>query len=177
MGLLSKAATCLTAGMLCLTLVPANASGTDQKAHNQRGCMYLRTEYSISKKYKKWHHPVTKVFRDGPGPLSVTGSSSESYTIGASVTVGGEEAVKAVVAEAKMKIDVNVSASKTTQIVHGVSVPVSRGKYGHIQYGVWMYRTAMTEEVIYDNCPSKVNRTGLANLPYAVGWHRWETND
>ncbi|MFI0975504.1 hypothetical protein ACH4SP_00585 [Streptomyces sp. NPDC021093] len=166
------------AAILGMVATGPAATASEKSMDEPRACISLGTKFYV-KRTGRGYTPVSTVYRAGPagpGGGSVTGSAKKAITVSASTTLGGELAVKSVVAEAKAKYESTSSRSYTSEIQLSVTLKVRPGRYGHMQYVVWVNKLSVSKELAYDNCPNKVVATGTARVPFGEGWRTWETS-
>ncbi|MFC7264401.1 hypothetical protein [Streptomyces lutosisoli] len=128
--------------------------------------------YSITSK-KAYHIPSwwngTK-FKDGPGG-TMTVSVTKSGTIGTEVTGSIEWDSNAIIAKAKAQVSIKVTGSVTVSTGHNYSHNISRGKYGHLQYGSWGYKVNWKKYRRVGSCGVEEVGKGTATLPTSeTGW-------
>ncbi|MDI3409300.1 hypothetical protein [Streptomyces cavernicola] len=96
----------------------------------------------------------------------------------AALPVVTEGDARLVVAKAKVKVDVKIGAEIGVTTGHEYRRKIASGKYGHLQYGSWGYKTTWAKyETSADRCGKRLLRKGRATLPTSeTGWRYWETN-
>lgn len=139
--------------------------------------------------YKKWYEITSKKgyhvpswwngtsFKDGPGGTMVV-KVEKAGKITASITGGTEAEAGAIIAKAKVKVDVTIGAEFAVTVGHEYRRDISRGKYGHLQYGSSGYKITWSKfETSADRCGKKLLKKGKATLPTKeTGWKYWETS-
>jgi len=139
--------------------------------------------------YKKWVEITSKEayhvpswwngtkFKDGPGGTMVV-KVEKAGKISAEISGGVEGDARLIVAKAKVKVDVKIGAEIGVTAGHEYRRDIGRGKYGHLQYGSWGYKTTWSKyETSADRCGKKLLKKGRATLPTSeTGWRYWETN-
>ncbi|MDQ8706859.1 hypothetical protein RCO28_30965 [Streptomyces sp. LHD-70] len=138
--------------------------------------------------YKKWieitgkkayHVPSwwngTK-FKDGPGGTMVV-KVEKAGKISAEISAGAEGDARLIVAKAKVKVDAKIGVEIGVTAGHEYRRKIASGKYGHLQYGSWGYKTTWSKyETSADGCGKKLVKKGHATLPTSeTGWRYWET--
>lgn len=115
-------------------------------------------------------------FKDGPGGV-MTGKVEDSSTISATLSVGAEISVDALVTSVKAQVTASATKSRTTTIGHEYSRNIDRGKYGNMKYGSWGRKVAWQKVRYNRDCTTTVLDTGTGRVPTrAVGWRFWHTN-
>ncbi|MER7764348.1 hypothetical protein [Streptomyces sp. NPDC097619] len=139
--------------------------------------------------YKEWTDITSKTpyfvksmmpgtsFKDGPGG-TMTVSVTKAGIVRGSITVGGEAEFSGLVVKAKAKVDVAIGAEFAYTVGHTYTHGVSRGKYGHLQYGASGYKMGWAKyKTSADRCSKVKIKGGTVTLPTReLGWTWWETN-
>lgn len=115
-------------------------------------------------------------FKDGPGGtmrVSVTTASTLSGTFGTTV----ESEINAIFTSVKAQVNASVTKSRTVTVGHEYSQKITRGKYGHMQYGSWGTVANWEQIFTFSNCAQRVEKRGTAKLPgKELGWKYSETS-
>lgn len=143
-------------------------------------CDRAETWYTITSK-KKVHVPSWwngTEYQDGPGG-TMSGTVTKSGTISADVTGTGGVDVDAIILTAKVSVSTKIGGSVSISTGHTYSHPVSRNKYGHLQYGSWGWKTTWKRwrSSSGSSCNTVEIGHGSATLPTSsTGWKYWETS-
>jgi hypothetical protein len=117
-------------------------------------------------------------YKDGPGG-SMSVSVTKGGTISLEVSGSGEWSAGAILAKAKTTIGVRVAGSVSVTTGHTYSHDISRGKYGHLQYGSWGLKTTWKKwrSGSGSSCNTVEIGHGTAIFPTSeTGWNYWETS-
>ncbi|MEV6840830.1 hypothetical protein AB0N17_41230 [Streptomyces sp. NPDC051133] len=117
-------------------------------------------------------------YKDGPGG-TIAVSVTKGGTISADITGTFGADVDAIVATAKASVSYQIGASVSITAGHNYSHPISRNKYGHLQYGSWGYKTTWKKwrSSSGKSCKTVEIGHGTAILPTSeTGWKYWETS-
>ncbi|WP_351232126.1 hypothetical protein [Streptomyces sp. NPDC002133] len=139
--------------------------------------------------YKEWYEITSKKayhvpswwngtkFKDGPGGTMVV-KVEKAGKISAEISGGIETEAKAIIAKAKVKVDVKIGAEIGVTVGHEYRRDIARGKYGHLQYGSWGYQiTRAKYATSADRCGKTRLKSGSGKLPTTeTGWRYWETS-
>ncbi|MFK4149893.1 hypothetical protein [Streptomyces sp. NPDC004065] len=116
-------------------------------------------------------------YKDGPGG-SMTVSVLKSGTISAEISAGAEGELKGVIWAAKANVSGKIGGSVGVTTGHTYTHNISRGKYGHLQYGSWGYKVSWAKyRRKGDGCHGgTLINSGTATLPTSeTGWKYWES--
>lgn len=115
-------------------------------------------------------------YKDGPGG-NISVSNSVAGTISATMTVGAEAEIGAVLAKAKASISASLTASVQITTGHTFSHNITSNKYGNAQYGSWGKTIKWTKEQDTPQCGVRVLSSGTMIAPtIKVGYKYWETS-
>ncbi|MFF3763160.1 hypothetical protein ACFYYR_03595 [Streptomyces sp. NPDC001922] len=121
-----------------------------------------------------WWHGTS--YKDGPGgTMTVEVLKSGKIVVELSGSVSADAGV--ILAKVKTEFGVKVVAEVGVTVGHKYARDIKRGRYGHMQYGSWGYKTKWTKyETSANRCGKKKLGSGTAKLPTKeVGWRYWET--
>jgi hypothetical protein len=118
---------------------------------------------------------IGPTYKDGPGgEMSFT--NTFSGTASASMTVGAEAEIGAVISKAKASVSATLTASVEIGTGHTFTHEIADNKYGNAQYGAWGKTLEWHREQDLANCTTKVLSSGTAIVPsLKIGWKFWET--
>lgn len=159
-----------TAAAAALVLLSAPTGGAAEAAVCSGG--WKNNVYN----YTSQHHPVGKIFKNGPGG-SVTVTTSVSGTVSTSVT--GTTAVTAdfVVAQAKAEISGTAARSNSASWSGSYTRSIAAGKYGNVQYGVWGHNATWERYYELPDCRKTQRTSGSTKISNSSeGFRYWETS-
>lgn len=116
------------------------------------------------------------MFKDGPGPLTVQVSVTQSGTISFTGSVSGGATVNGIVAEVKVEVTASATESSSVTVGHTVTKSVGAGKYLHSEYGSW--GNQITWKYWWQNifCSRTLQSSSVAKVPTnQMGWRFYET--
>ncbi|MEV8595117.1 hypothetical protein [Streptomyces sp. NPDC052012] len=138
--------------------------------------------------YKKWYSVSAKTnyhvpswwngtsYKDGPGgTMTVEVLKAGKIAVELSGNVSAEAGI--ILSKAKAEFGIKVVPEVGVTVGHRYSREIKSGRYGHMQYGSWGYKTNWTKwETSADRCGKKKLGSGTAKMPTKeVGWRYWET--
>lgn len=138
--------------------------------------------------YKKWYTVSAREnyhvpsrwngtsYKDGPGG-KITVEVIKAGKIGVELSGNVSAEAGIILSKAKAEFGIKVVAEVGVTVGHRYSRDISPGRYGHMQYGSWGYKTKWAKwETSADRCGKKKLGSGTAKMPTKeVGWRYWET--
>lgn len=159
----------IPAGDPCISIESANVSAAP--------CCIIKTWYETHDEGQlRMSFPGMPIFKNGPGG-SVTGEYSKSSTVSASVSVGGEVDIDAVLVSVKASVSTTLAKSYTVGVVIKYTHPISANKFGNLQYVSFGKRIGYKHYRLNRNCSTTLLNQGVVNYPTnSLGWYFWESN-
>lgn len=166
-------ASAVAAGLMgtAVAASPAQAEDVTPFACDEMGTHY-RT-YNLT----NIHIPTGIDWKSGPGG-TVTSSieSSQSATMGVSISATVSTSAIVASAEATFAIDASVTATRAQSYTY--SNNISAGKYGHLQFGNWGWRMNVEKYTYNSSCVLTEDVIGtVTKMPSGNSWgfRFWET--
>ncbi|MFG3410295.1 hypothetical protein [Streptomyces sp. NPDC048142] len=126
--------------------------------------------------YKAKHHGKGPSYKDGPGGTIVV-TRTKSATTTSSVTGTTAISVGYLVAEAKAEISLGSEKSVSWGTDHQYRRDISKGKYGHVQYGSWGHSARWEKYYELPNCKKTQRSSGPVKIVNReTGFRYWQTS-
>ena len=156
----------VAAGLLTICMAtPANAAGSNVIAP-QSACSDGTPYYTLTATSYSIPFGGIPVFKNGPGPMTMTVSKAYSGTASYSVTAGVTTEVNAILAEAKVQVSATLTLSNPTTATNTATVNIPAGKYATLRYVSYGKKINWKKARLSGNCQSEtVLATGTIIYP------------